>query len=410
MKRFLIVFFTSMTTWAQGTFGPEIEFTSKKYLRGQACEGIRVIGTPASAGTAALAAGQYATGQDATNTLLTTMAIYTPAAICLSHLFHDPTGKKYLEQIRADYQRTNPEVKIENIISGTLKKEALRMTYPNGRVIEFTQDPNVIEVKIPKITAKDGRDDIEFFQNEIWNRSQRVGLKIPQTDGPWNGGHVHMGIKEALGNKPENLKKMVYDHFLHGELANGVLGRDALGPESFKFSYNARPLKIGEKYDRIKEFGDEMDAMAARGEDLDSEKIKDLVKKYPDLFQKGGNRVLGANELVINAEYGTVERRGPRSPKSAKELAKTLELFDARAKYTNSLPDVKLPDPKVFQEARTDAEKAARFKKYVEESGLDYDEYKDLAPPNLRVSTADTPSLSREASCLLRGLDALGSN
>lgn len=63
-------------------------------------------------------------------------------------------------------------------------------------------------------------------------------------------------------------------------------------------------------------------------------------------------------------------------------------------------------------EARTPAEKAARFRKYVEETGMQYDEFKSPAPESMRVFATSTTNVrpsfkSPRTGCILKNLEAL---
>lgn len=385
------------TALGQATFGPEIELRGARHNINTGCLGGFIAGVGVQGANAVGALAQENPDPEAHG--ITALATAGGQVLCIRvSRYSDFSGKHYLKKIEDDLKRTQPDVKREWIKDGHLKTSAIRATYPDGRVIVFSQDPGVIEVKIPKITAEQARVENNFLQKEIWDRSERVGLKAPKSDGPWNGGHVHMGIEEALDNDPKKLKNMVFDHLLHPELADGVLGRDAIGPGR-GFALNAKIVDVNKKRNQLEAFGKEMDEMAARGEKLTPEKIQSIEKRYNSIFGK-------SSELHINGKFGTVERRGPRSPKNADEFAKVVELYDARVKYTNSLEDVELP--KNFEAPKTPEEKAAAFKKYVEQSGRNYRDFKDLAPASLQVGgAAAKPSLSPKASCLFEALEAI---
>lgn len=395
------VFWFVNHSYSETTFGPEIEFSSKKYWKGIACEGVKRIGIAGAYGT--IIYGVAASEMDSDKyKVVAASAAATAACLVLRNTITNSVGSNYLDEINSDLASKSPMAQREWVQDGKAQLRALKVTYSDGTVIVFSQDPSVIEVKVPRITSRQAQQKQDFLQDEIWNRLERIGLKVPTTDGPWNGGHIHIGIDSGLDGSPKNLKKFVFDYAQHNELSSGVLGRDALGTERWNYSANVRQLNLESNYEKLVSFGKEMDALEAVGKKLDQQVLQEIVKKYPGLFKKG-------SELSIRPELGTVELRGARSPKSADELARITEIYDARTQYTNGLDDVSLPKKGEFQPARTPAQKAERYREYIEEPGLDYERYKTLAPEKFQepnpaaLSIPNTP----QGRCILEKLNAL---
>jgi hypothetical protein len=117
----------------------------------------------------------------------------------------------------------------------------------------------------------------------------------------------------------------------------------------------------------------QLDLWAEKGDKLDTRHLIELAGIGP--FSK-------RDALNLNTVHETLEIRAFRSQKSAAELLKVMKLLAARIKYTNGLPSRSF-GPEGIRLGRR--EKAAAFRAYVEEAGLDYGEYRDLAPRRFRL-------------------------
>lgn len=209
------------------------------------------------------------------------------------------------------------------------------------------------------------------MQQELFNAIEHVKLHVLKLDGPWNGGHIHIDIKIAFQNDPQKLKSFIIDQINHPEFSNGVLVWDPI---------NAKPINIQKKKKELEYIFDLLDKWTEEKASLDFDKLE-MLKKNLTIFGKG-------SALNINLSYGTVEVRGLRSYTSPQHLIKMVNLLDARIKYTNSHPQEINWHKNQKMSTYT---KSLSFKKYIEETGLTYENYYELAAKRFRIgSTCNT--------------------
>lgn len=346
--------------------GPEIELRGKKQIPSMLCQ----AGTQAAFGVAltgvAGAAYLKATDRDgeALGPILSSAGGLGGgvgvAVACIALTIQDPAiTDGYLRKIHANLLPREKAGELKLRWSEESVYRALEVTYADGRKIVFSKDPNVMEVKISPIRPGELEAALDFYQKEIFETARAVGLKPPRLDGPWNGGHIHVDLAEAFGNDPVKFKNFLLDYIEHTELADGVLIKD---------SYLTPAIDSIKQREAIEQLVASLDYLAEQGEKLDIVDINELAAT--GLFGK-------RNALNLNTIYKTFELRGQRSQKSAAELLKVMRLIQARIKYTNGLPPKEF-HPKPVKMSLEEKRKA--FRAYVEEAGLSYEEFKDLAP------------------------------
>jgi hypothetical protein len=357
--------------------GPEIEFRGKKQIPSMICQAAPQIGIglmlTGFAGTVAVAGKSIYEDEPAGNTLLAPVVAGTAAAVgsfvfCTVAAINDAGATdSYLRKIRANLLPRQKAGELTLDWTNDSSRRALVVTYPDGRKILFAKDPNVVEVKTVPVRPGELAADLDFYEKEIFETARAVGLKSPKLDGPWNGGHIHVDIEEAFGGDPRKLKNFILDYIEHPELAGGVLVKDF---------YNAPAIDPLKQKEAIGQIVEALDHWAEKGEKVDAFKVLELAELGP--FGK-------RDALNVNTVYNTLEIRGLRSQKSAAELLKVMRLIEARIKYTNGLPSKQFrPRPiKMSPE-----EKRKAFRAYVEEAGLDYEEFKELAPRKFQDNCA----------------------
>jgi hypothetical protein len=239
--------------------------------------------------------------------------------------------------------------------------EDYKITFKDNVEVYFTHDPSVIEVKSNPLTAKKFEEHTELLQRVVWDTLKDVGLTTPMFDGPWNGGHIHIGVNEGFDSVIQ-LRNFLVDLVNHSELAEGILGADAHEAESLRFTDQGK---------RIKEVVEKLDQLIKKNGTIRS--TSQILKQ----LQKDGY------PIVYNSKFQTIELRFLRSQKDAKTLSLITSMFQARLDYLKNLKELvqfsdKFPEMKVSLQIEN-------FKKYIEEAKLNYDEYKELLPNRMRL-------------------------
>lgn len=234
------------------------------------------------------------------------------------------------------------------------------------------------------------REKMDFYQKEIYQLAKSVELRPPKRDGIWNGGHLHIDLKTAFDKDPQKFKNFVLDFWSHGELARGILAEDPL---------NASPIQTQRQLKQIRNLVIYLDSLTQDGKSLGPGEIRKIYKKFPRIFNKLSFLGLNSSALNLKPSLGTLEIRALRSQKNAKALALITELLDRRIQYTNSHPrDAVSTD--FIRNDWTDSEKIKNFQSYVEESGLNFDEFRELVPKKYLLYAPPKKWVSTEHPCL----------
>jgi hypothetical protein len=252
---------------------------------------------------------------------------------------------------------------------GSESYEDYKVTFSDGVEISFTHDPSVIEVKSSPVTARKLEQHAELLQRAIWDTLKEVGLTTPMFDGPWNGGHIHIGVNESF-ETVNQLRNFLVDLVNHPELAEGILGADAHEAESLRYTDQGKRL---------------LEIIASIDEDIEASKPNkpelQNIKHFLFKLRKDGY------PIVYNSKYQTIELRFLRSQKDAKTLSLITSMFQARLDYLKNLNEpLKLNEN--FPSMAVDV-KILNFKNYLRESGLKFEDYEDLLPSKLKLAVTN---------------------
>jgi hypothetical protein len=169
---------------------------------------------------------------------------------------------------------------------------------------------------------------------------------------------VHIGVKDSFQNLA-HLRDYLADLYAHPELGYGILLEDQIeGPS------------VGDKGgSRLREAIEAIDQRLKVSGDIDKKAAEILAKHLP----KNGSG------LVFNPKYETLELRFVRSQKSAADLLRLFKLLEARIESLRNRAQ-RLPLAKASPPRGTVEERRARYRDYVEEAGLKWEDYESLAP------------------------------
>ncbi len=265
-----------------------------------------------------------------------------------------------------------------------------KVIYPGGYWFEVNTDPGVIEVQGKPVTLREFREVQDRLQRDLFDVA-RSAKYYPRSN-TYGAGHIHIGAREAgFGENPDLLRNFLMDFFNHHELATGVLEWDtnnALSIPENKLEVRKSILAAFEDYDR-----------SAR-EVFD---LKDLVGKIKDAYALDPN---GSKYQSINLDHlwiqtppgavydpvrkewkvrrgkvkmgGTIEIRSIKAQESAEDFARLTELFQARIEKLKNIPALLRAGDWKLEKSKPNM--VARFRTYVEETGLDFKDYRHFLP------------------------------
>lgn len=358
MYRLLINLLVSLPLIAgEAKFGPEIEFRGLGQQPGLVCKSAPAVVPVLLAGSAVV--GVIEDGKKQTGLAgMGATGLMVVGCVTVNNLAISETYLKKLHRHLLPREKNGELTLTWGYDENLPVKKFLTVEYKNGKKIVFGLDPTVVEVKMPGLTAEQMASDSGFYQKEIYENARAVGLKIPRTDGPWNGGHIHIDIASAFDSDPLKFRNFLVDFLNHPELASGVMVKDPI---------SARPIDLKAFAGETFEIVQQLERWAEEGKKIGLLEINELKSMGNGLFGK-------KSALNLNGKFGTLELRGLRSQKNALTLRDVMRLLQARINLTNeNMPEIA---PKLKM---TKKEKSLAFKEYVEGGDLNYEDYKHLA-------------------------------
>lgn len=247
-----------------------------------------------------------------------------------------------------------------------------KVTYPDGFTISFTHDPSVIEVKTAPITSAEMQKNLNRLDQDVFELLRGVGLSIPKFDGPWNGGHLHIGIRKSFADV-RHFRNFLVDLYDHPELGQGILLDDPLEGRAM----------VDDSL-RIQKAIRNLDELLAKDVNLGW----DSYPRIEEILEKG---LSSKRSISFNKKFGTLELRFIRSQRDASTVSKLMRLFDARIVVTGKFKDLKPFVKKgYFKKSRPD--RIAAFRNFVEEGGLSWAEMETLVPSHKTMRVNDRVS------------------
>lgn len=248
-----------------------------------------------------------------------------------------------------------------------------RVVYKDGWWFQLSSDPGVIEIQTKPTTLRMLENRRDRIQEDIFDTGAQLGLFPSHNDG---GGHIHIGA-QAVFERRDLLRDFLVDYANHPELAMGILEQDEA---------NAAHLSVLKPKQRK--------AFAALIESWDknrvatpqrlAERIVDEVY-YEAYFRDWypSAKYQAVNLSRINDEYfapeeQTIEMRALRAERSADEYIKLARLFQKRMEYLSKLKE--RPAYLDNDVPHFIADRVESFRRYVVESGLEWDDYKVFVP------------------------------
>ena len=343
-------------------YGIEIELQGRAHKLVHFCTGVTIGSMRFETGALIIAPFYLSSDETRAQLVKTVPALFSIWGICLASTAFgsNAVGSNYLQRLEKVLRPRAEKGELTLYSDNKL----IAVDYPTGEHVLFTLDQGTIEVKMPAQSSKDIQKRIEFFDREVFDVAKRAGLHAPRIDGPWNGGHIHVDLESAFKKDPNLLKKFLLDYWSHPELAQGLMVIDPL---------NAKPLRTKKERDLAFQLLRRLDEPSASKHLLDPFFLLELKRQYHPILGK-------SSALNINPILGTLEVRALRSQKSGTELFKVVNLIENRIAYSQSLSDEELMSKFMASQSKKTGTKGELFRKYVEETGLPYWDYRELVP------------------------------
>jgi hypothetical protein len=286
-----------------------------------------------------------------------------------------------------------------------MKRNVVRLTYPDGWYLEYFSDPGVIEVNSSPMTYETALSNCSRMQRDIFDAMNFIG-QAPQLFA--GAGHIHVDIKAFEGSYL-NFRNFIIDFFNHSSLTNGALNDDkynSIGVADLPVENRDVLILILKEYDSLK-FSDEI------------LRIKSLAKSITDYvytiaegrdpiypFQDHKTRPVKYHAINLKNVYesalssggNTIEIRCLRPQESALALVQTINLFEERIEFLKKFTTpIDFTNPRAFDLSMTneqwemplELERLSReaqavlteFHCYLTETGLNWADYKKLVLP-----------------------------
>ncbi len=243
---------------------------------------------------------------------------------------------------------------------------AFHLRYPDGFWVEFVIDTCVIEVKTMPQTLAEFSSRADQLQRDVFEVVASVGAKPGKGLGLGNG-HVNIDVETGFGGDLLLLRNFLVDYTNHAELAHGIhlSGLDR---------YNAPPL--AEDREHYEYFRDRFVAAFDRGE---LTRISSIPSGYP------GGKFSALNLHFSEPHKERIEIRAIRHQSSIYEFIALARLFQERIAMLKKLGT---PVPLLTRgEILSSLGRLRRYREYVEESGLPWNEYRALMPWHLQCAS-----------------------
>jgi hypothetical protein len=286
-----------------------------------------------------------------------------------------------------------------------MKRNVIRLTYPDGWYLEYFSDPGVIEVNSSPMTYETALSNCSRMQRDIFDAMEFIG-QAPQLFA--GAGHIHIDIK-AFEGKYLYFRNFLIDFFNHSSLTNGALNDDKYN------SIGVADLPV-ENRDVLKLILNEYDILKFSDEIL---RIKSLAKSITDYvytiaegrdpiypFQDHKTRPVKYHAINLKNVYesalssggNTIEIRCLRPQESSLALIQIINLFEERIKFIKTINyPLEFKNQRAFHlfmtneqwEMPSELERLSNeaqgvlteFHTYVKEAGLNWIDYKKFVLP-----------------------------
>lgn len=280
-------------------------------------------------------------------------------------------------------RRCGSACRVTSIEKGKFGFTEFKVELADGWWFDISVDPGVVEIRTKPSTLAELQQHREEIQRYIFEAKDQ--LKMKAFFAPKKGGardlnsHFNIGVKSAFGNDVRGFLAFFTDYANHPELALGILGQDL---------HNGPPLRHLKPAQR--KALDEILVLNREGRITSLEQAAKLIEQqvYPHHATKphlAGNhyqaltvRKVANGNLQVQDE--PAEIRPVRQPESFEKTLMLAELMEARIAYVIE-HKLQIHFQDSSERSPNEYDRAREFFLYVNETGLDWNHYKELAPP-----------------------------
>lgn len=257
---------------------------------------------------------------------------------------------------------------------------SFRVTYHDGVWFNISLDPAVVEVQASPMTTAEWSKNRERFEKDVFEVAKSLGLK-PHSD--IGGGHIHMGLESSFGGDSKLFRNFIVDFANHPELARGVLADDPANSRALADADDEVKVEFQKAIQRFDQ--GEIQGVRDLADEIENN-VYHFYKYRNSLPAHAKYQALSFARVTDNSlkfigklepHQRTVEFRAFRAQSSFDDFFKEIKLIEGRLRYIKALDHpIEFRDPR-HQFTR---EKMESFRRYVEESGLKWEDYRTLAP------------------------------
>lgn len=299
-----------------------------------------------------------------------------------------PENQKYIELLKEDIEKNCPKCKT----SRTTNKHGAKswqIIHPNGIQYKITPDPSVVEIIVRAQTVNTYSKNKDIFQGMVFDGARRVGLKPHVMEGQ---GHISLfmdvfGDASKEGDEALLFRNFVVDMVNHPELGLGVFENNPLdAPVVAASKEKLKAFKVMlSKYDKT----------------IEGKTIRSFVQNINQVYQSTHksslysathDQGLRVNSALAEGDSARVELRTFRPQASFDEFLLQTTLIEKRIQYLKTL---KKEIPLKIKGTPTVSEAKVLFKKFVAETGLDWNDYKEFVPDEWRSPANGLMSCSK---------------
>jgi hypothetical protein len=253
-----------------------------------------------------------------------------------------------------------------------------KVEFPDGWWFKVSYDPGCVEITFKASTLETLQAKSDLINDALFKTARDLNMQTPE----YGINHFNMGIRSTFNDSGKEFLKFFVDYANHPDLALGGLGSDIM---------NAPPLSVlGE---------DQRMALQVVIDDFNAGKLATIqqiaraiqdrvyIRSYnPDWgganhYQAFGlKHVNGADLTKSDAPF---EFRAMWSQDSVEAFTKIVRLMEARVKFLENSKEPLLYTASTRTQFINEGVKT-RFFLYVEETGLKFDEFKDLLRSSVR--------------------------
>ncbi len=260
--------------------------------------------------------------------------------------------------------------------------------FSDGWWFKVSYDPDCVEIITKPSTREEFEKQASRINDHIFGTAKKIGLTVNKFE---DSAHFNIGVRSAFNDDAKKFLRFFVDYTNRPDLALSSLGFDLA---------NAPPLSMLQESQRV--------ALQKIVEKVNSGKMKTIqevakaiqdqvyIHTYDPSWGTSASAVahyqaIGlkhVNRTDLTKADAPMEFRSMWTQDSAENFILISKLMEARIDYLNFSNEPVIYNQTTRQEF-TDSEHRTRFKIYVEEMGLSYQEFESLLPQEIRQAELD---------------------